>query len=244
MISLDTAIDALENGVVELKGQFNWGSNYTFLVDVAHQGHLLKAVYKPDRGARPLWDFPPDSLARGGGAGYIVSEALGWRLVPPTVYRQEAPLGPGSLQLYIEHDPERHYFSFTDEERQLLHPVALFDLLANNGDRKGTHILVDPEQRLWLIDHGLCFHVDDKLRTVVWIFAGAPIPEELMANLAAFREKLRASPEEDGALASRLAGYLSQAEIKALGRRAGRLWRRGRFPNPPSNRRAYPWPPV
>ena len=110
-------------------------------------------------------------------AAYLVSEALGWRLVPPTVYRQQAPIGPGSLQLFVEHDPEYHYFNFKEADRQRLRPVALFDLLINNADRKGSHVLLDPNDHLWLIDHGLCFHREDKLRTVIWDFTARQFPK-------------------------------------------------------------------
>jgi streptogramin lyase len=129
-------------------------------------------------------DFPRASLARREVAAYLVSEALGWRLVPPTVYRKDGPIGSGSLQLFIEHDPGYHYFTFSDADRQRLHPVAIFDLLINNADRKGSHLLLDPDGHLWLIDHGLCFHREDKLRTVIWDFAGEPILKIWEYNLA------------------------------------------------------------
>jgi hypothetical protein len=217
-----------------------WGSNYTFLVEVQHTGETLKAVYKPTRGERPLWDFPAATLARREVAAYLVSEALGWRLVPPTVYRRQGPIGPGSLQLYIDHEPEYHYFNFREEDRQRLRIVALFDSLVNNADRKGSHILVDQQNRLWLIDHGICFHVEDKLRTVIWDFAGERLSEPFCNELRAFRQKL--GPPSD--LASALKPYLSPEEIQALGGRANRLVVSGQFPNPNPNRRFQPWPPL
>ncbi len=148
-------------------------------------------MYKPTRGERPLWDFPPASLAGREVAAYLVSEALGWRLVPPTIYRKKGPLGPGSLQAFVEHDPEYHYFTFNESDRQRLRPVALFDLLINNADRKGSHVLLDEQDHMWLIDHGVCFHVEDKIRTVIWDFAGEPFPDALCSDLTAFPRQAR-----------------------------------------------------
>jgi hypothetical protein len=245
----EAILDALREGNAELKGEFMWGSNYTFLLQIEHANLSLQAVYKPTRGVRPLWDFPPTSLARHEVAAYLVSEALSWKLVPPTVLRKDGPLGPGSVQLFVEHDPEYHYFNFTPEDRQRLRPVALFDILTNNADRKGSHVLVDPERHLWLIDHGICFHVEDKLRTVIWDFAGEPIPENLCADLSRFYSDLspveRASQLTPGSkLAASLRSYLSAGALTALAERASQLVVTGRFPNPDQGRRQYPWPPV
>ena len=236
----DVVMTALEKGELALEGEFLWGSNYTFSVQIRYEGLSLQGVYKPTRGERPLWDFPRASLARREVAAYVVSEALHWDLVPPTIYRQEGPIGPGSLQLYVEHDPEYHYFSFSDADRQRLRPVVLFDLLINNADRKGSHVLFDPGGHLWLIDHGVCFHQEDKLRTVIWDFAGEAIPEALCAAIAQFAQELKpGSP-----LFSDLRKYLSGGETRALAERAQQLSMRGVFPDPHPNRRPYPWPPV
>jgi hypothetical protein len=197
-------------------------------------------VYKPVRGEQPLWDFPAGSLSGREVAAYLVSEFLGWQLVPPTVYRRKAPLGPGSIQLYIEHDPQYHYFSFTHEDKQRLRPVVLFDLVINNADRKGGHILMDENRHIWLIDHGICFHVEDKLRTVIWDFAGEPIPTDLLEDLTRLLEELT----QTGRLVESLTAYLSPAEIRALERRTRRLIENGCFPHPAPSRRPYPWPPV
>ena len=192
----EAILTALQSGKILVKGEFLWGSNYTFLAQIEHAGENLAGVYKPTRGERPLWDFPVATLARREVAAYLVSEALGWRLVPPTVYRRDGPAGPGSLQLYVEHDPEYHYFNFSQEDIQRLRPVALFDLLINNADRKGSHILVDQDRHLWLIDHGICFHEEDKLRTVIWDFAGEPFPDELCSTLSDFLQKLAPCDDE------------------------------------------------
>lgn len=239
MPSPDPILTLLSSGSLELKGQFTWGSNYTFLVEARLGERTCGAVYKPERGERPLWDFPEGTLARREVAAYAVSRALGWDLVPATVLRADGPAGPGSLQLFVDADPERHYFTFSETEKQRLRPVALFDLLINNADRKGGHVLLGESDHLWLIDHGVCFHVDDKLRTVIWDFVGEPIPRELLAAL----RKVRSSLEEGGGLHSELGGLLSAEEIDALQARADRLLRLRRFP-PPGAGRPYPWPLV
>jgi uncharacterized repeat protein (TIGR03843 family) len=187
-----------------------------------------------------LWDFPVATLARREVAAYQVSEALGWRLVPPTVYRSKGPVGPGSFQLFIEHDPEYHYFSFEEEDHHRLRPTVLFDILINNADRKGSHVLKDDQGHLWLIDHGICFHEEDKLRTVIWNFAGEPIPENLCQDISKLYDELARGTK----LAAELKPHLSQAEIKALEGRAERLMASGHFPNPNPSRRFQPWPPL
>lgn len=241
-------IQALRDGALEFKGEFIWGSNYTFLMDVQHAGQTIQAVYKPTRGERPLWDFPAASLARREAAAYQVSEMLGWRLVPPTIYRRKGPLGAGSLQLFIEHDPEYHFFTFKDEDRQRLRSTALFDLLINNGDRKGSHVLRDPDGHIWLIDHGVCFHVEYKLRTVIWDFVGQPIPPELCADLSEFIRAvgpLRPAEGEDlSDLAAALLNNISPGELRALLRRAESLLSAGIFPEPLPNHIPIPWPQI
>ena len=231
---IDVLTAALQDGKLELKGQFMLGSNSTFLVDIHHAGLEIPAVYKPARGEQPLWDFPAATLAPREVAAFIVSETLGFHFVPLTVLREEGPYGPGSLQQFIEYDPEYHYFTFNPADLARLDSVALFDLLVNNADRKGSHVLIEKEtHKLWAIDHGICFHSENKLRTVLWDFAGKPIPLEWLERLSAYRE-----------LRTLLQDYLSQAEIDALIRRAEALLRKPRFPNPPQDRRATPWPPI
>lgn len=235
----DHHIQILNQGRIQVAGQFMWGSNYTFLVKVETEQETLLAVYKPLRGERPLWDFTPGTLAAREVAAYLTSTTLGWDLVPPTVMRDDGPAGPGSLQLYLEVDPERHYFTFSDEERQRLRPVVAFDVLINNADRKGGHILLGPDNHLWLIDHGVCFHQNYKLRTVAWDFVGEPIPEVITNDLDAFRQRL--ATDED--LYAAYSALLSQTEIDALGMRAEELITDGHFPEP-DGVRPYPWPLV
>jgi len=239
-LEIETIITALQTAPLTLKGEFVWGSNHTFLVETASADGVFLAVYKPSRGERPLWDFPEASLARREAAAFIVSQALGWALVPPTVYRPDGPFGAGSLQLFIDHDPEYHYFNLKEADRQRLLPAALFDLLINNADRKGSHIIFDTDDHLWLIDHGICFHAEPKLRTVIWDFAGEAFPNALIADLSAFQQQL----ESDVKLAAALQPLLEADEIAALSTRAAHLLKRGKFPNPPSNQRPIPWPPI
>jgi len=233
-------LEALQKGSFDLQGQFLSGSNYTFLGDLKYNDLAFQVVYKPIRGEQPLWDFPHGSLARREVAAFLVSEALGWSLVPPTVLRKDGPLGAGSLQQYVEHDPNNHYFNFEEKDRQRLRPVVVFDLILNNADRKGGHILRDARGNLWLIDHGLCFHAEDKLRTVVWDFSGEEIPNEVMAAVSEVIDQLK----EGGKLQKELVQYLRPGEITAMLARARRLCEMSRFPSPPASRRSYPWPPV
>jgi uncharacterized repeat protein (TIGR03843 family) len=230
----------LSQGVIEVSGQFMWGSNYTFLCSITHQNQTAKAVYKPIRGERPLWDFPSETLAGREVAAYIVSEVGGWQMVPPTIYRQDAPAGPGSLQLFIEHDPEYHYFNFNPVDKARTRPVALFDAVANNTDRKGGHILVGPDGHLWLIDHGVCFHAQPKLRTVIWDFAGLPLTNEERAQL----ENVKTTLSPDSKLREDLNEYLSNREIQAIIDRIDNLLEAGVFPHPVDGRYSMPWPPV
>lgn len=244
---MDTNIDPieiLERGVITVQGEFLWGSNYTFLAEASLNGRSITAVYKPSKGERPLWDFPASSLAKREVAAYQVSEILGWNLVPPTVYRKGGPLGAGSLQLFIDHDPEYHFFNFNEADRQRLRPVVLFDLLINNADRKGSHILKSPDSHLWLIDHGVCFHVEDKLRTVIWDFIGESIPEELCHDVSRLSSSLLTPTSAPSEAYACLAPYLSQMEIRALANRAERITAVGRFPPPDPYRRVFPWPQI
>jgi len=234
------AISILQNGEITVEGQFLWGSNYTLLVDVVCEDAQARAVYKPTQGVRPLWDFDAPTLARREVMAHLVSEHLGWELVPPTYYRKTGPMGPGSLQLFIEHDPEHHFFTFSPEDRQRLRPAALFDILINNADRKGGHFIVDSEDHIWLIDHGVCFHEEPKLRTVLWDFADEPIPDDLLSQLTGFLEAF----ENDGAWIVQLQRHLSAREITALKRRTERLLALKVFPAPHKHVRPYPWPLV
>ena len=237
-------VKALAQGELELKGQFLLGSNYTFLVDIQHGDERIPAVYKPNRGEQPLWDFPDNTLAGREVAAWQVSQALGWGLVPLTIFRPDGPYGAGSVQQFIDYDPEYHYFTFSQADKARLRSVALFDHLTNNADRKGSHVLIEKSSGcLFAIDHGLCFHVEDKLRTVIWDFAGQPIPENLLADLASLRAKL-ADPDQENGLRAALLTYLQADEVEALERRAATLLAKRTYPDQPPGRRAFPYPPL
>ncbi len=194
----------------------------------------MGAVYKPHRGERPLWDFP-DGLYQREVAAYQLSAALGWSLVPETVLRTDAPLGTGSLQRFVEADFEQHYFTLLEDESHhpALRTMAAFDLIANNADRKGGHCLVDAGGHIWGIDHGLCFNVAPKLRTVIWDFMGQPIPAPLLDDLG----RLVATP------GCGLDTLLDPAECRAVIRRAEAIVKLGVYPDP-GDERPYPWPLV
>lgn len=230
-----TPLQTLECAELDIEGRMPWSSNATFLVNLTLDGGPAgQAIYKPLKGERPLWDFEP-GLHRRELAAYRLSEAMGLGLVPPTVVR-DGPLGEGSLQWYVDADHQQHYFTIFETRPDLheaLQAVAAFDFVANNTDRKSGHVLIDADDHIWGIDHGLCFAADFKLRTVVWEFAGQPVPPHL---LAACEGLLDAMPLD-------IATLLADDEVEALYERAGWLVEAGTFPVDHSGRR-YPWPLV
>ena len=230
----------LQEGQPDLQGQFVLGSNYTFLVRLEHPGGSFQAVYKPRQGEMPLWDFPAESLAARECAAYQISEALGWQLVPPTIMREDGPYGAGSYQYFIPHDPEQHYFTFDEGTRERLRPTALFDLILNNADRKGGHVLLDEHDHIWLIDHGLCFHAEPKLRTVIWDFAGQPIEASLLEGLQALTQAL----QPQSALYRQIRQFLQKNELDALKSRISFYIDHPVYPLPDENQRQFPWPLV
>lgn len=230
----------LTTGELEVKGLLPWSSNYTLLALVRNADMQGLAVYKPRRGERPLWDFPRGTLCQRETAAYLLSDALGWMLVPPTVLR-DGPYGIGSVQLFINADQEAHLITIQEEggyERQL-ERLAIFDVLANNADRKSGHCLKDEDGQLWAIDHGICFHTEPKLRTVLWEFAGEPIDNDILSDLHRLHQHLQPGGEHD-ALFDNL---LSSGEVQALHRRLSRLLKTGKHPDPGPGR-AIPWPPI
>jgi len=239
MESAPSVLHSLRTGEISLRGQFAWGSNHTFLVEISNADEPLLAVYKPSNGVQPLWDFPSDTLALREVAAFQISQALGWDLVPPTVSREDGPAGGGSLQLFLDVDPESSYFTLSEGERQRLRPAAVYDVLINNADRKAGHVTLMPDGRIQLIDHGICFHAEYKLRTVIWDFAGEAIPASLLEDL----ESLAAKLDDRDSLHMDLATLLSSAEIKALRDRISLLLDDRRFPAP-GPRRNYPFPLV
>ncbi len=251
----------LATGDIEVLGQLANSSNETFLVRLTEHrlteaasvepgGTRHLAVYKPELGERPLRDFRPGLFHRER-AAYLLDRFLGWGLVPPTVVREEAPLGAGSLQWFVDHDPRRHYFTLHGEGpgfHEQLRRVAVFDLLANNADRKAGHVLCGPDGRLWGIDHGLCFAAPVKLRTVIWDFAGERIDAGPLADVVRLAEALLEGLEggaegEAGDLVRGLGEHLTWFEVEAIRLRALDVVDRGRFPADPTGMR-FPWPLV
>jgi len=251
-------------GEMELEGRLVDASNTTLRATVTLDGVSARCVYKPVRGERPLWDFPDGTLAGREVAAYAVSEATGWDVVPPTVLR-DGPLGPGACQLWMDESDEAgpvvgfvpvddlpagwlRVASAEDEvgrayllahaDHVVLARMALFDAVVNNADRKGGHVLHTAAGRLYGVDHGVCFHTEDKLRTVLWGFLGRPVPAEEREALLALGREL------GGELGERLAELVSTEEIAATVRRVRRLLRAGVFPDPPPRRHAIPWPPI
>jgi uncharacterized repeat protein (TIGR03843 family) len=225
----------LAEGQVELLGRILRSSNETFLARISDGDGSACAVYKPEAGERPLSDFEP-GLFRRERAAYLLSEALGWGIVPPTVIREEAPLGIGSLQWFIECDFSEHYFTLyadAPETHRYLAQIALFDYVANNTDRKSGHVLRGDDGKVWGIDHGLCFSAAFKLRTVIWDFAGEPIPEALLEDITPLAE----------AVPPAVAELLDGAEVTALQRRVKRLLHEPVLPVDCTGMR-YPWPLV
>ncbi len=235
-------LEQLRDGALELAGLMPWSSNYTFLGHIGVGAERIVVIYKPIRGEQPLWDFPRGTLARRETAAYLVSRALRWNLVPPTVLRR-GPHGLGSVQLFADADQNAHFFTFQHDPayRHVLQALALFDIVCNNADRKAGHCLSLGPGRIVAIDQGLCFHVEPKLRTVIWDFAGQKLPADLAADL---KQLQRALSTGDSTLVADLTELLSRAEIAGLRRRLAGLLEEGRFPNPPEDRRPYPWPLV
>jgi hypothetical protein len=226
----------LAKGELEVLGLLPRSSNYTFLVRARADDAETLAVYKPRRGETPLWDFPEGTLCQREVAAYAVARALGWPNVPPTVLR-DGPEGEGSVQQFIDFDPSEHFFTMEETRPDDFRRVALFDVVANNADRKSGHCLLGRDGLVWVVDHGVCFSDEPKLRTVIWDFVGEPLPDELVADLGRIRGQL------DDALGRELTGLLSAPELAALAARVDETLALGCFPDPGPGR-PYPWPPV
>jgi hypothetical protein len=230
--------DLLRDGEMEILGRLPWSSNATLLVNVRDGGDEMLAVYKPQKGERPLWDFPRGTLCHREVAAYEVSDALGWNIVPDTVLR-DGPAGIGSVQRFVEHDPDDHYFTLLEDHGDEFRRMALFDIVINNTDRKGGHCLLAKDGTVFGIDHGVAFHAQWKVRTVIWDFGGEPIPAAACADLHEFHAQLSA-----GALEARLRPLLDRFELDAVQGRVDRLLRSGVLPEPDDSYHCYPWPMV
>ena len=238
-VGLERATQLLSQGQMELLGPILSSSNFIFLTSVDDGELQALAIYKPRRGERPLWDFPRGTLGLREVAAYVVSRALGWPLIPPITLRSGIH-GAGTIQLYIDSDLEAHYFTFREDRQADLLPVALFDVLVNNADRKGGHLLLDGRGRMWAIDNALTFHAEPKLRTVIWDFAGELIPREYLADLCRFQEHLVRGTE----LRRTLSKLLNEDEIAALKARLTEMLGSTVFPQPDPTRWQIPWPMV
>ncbi len=233
----DVANVVLREGEVEAIGRMPWSSNATFMTHVRHELGEMLAIYKPQRGERPLWDFPEGTLCRREVAACALSDLLGWALVPDTVLRDDLPHGLGSLQRFIDHDPEEHYFTLLEAHTEAFRRFAAFDIVANNTDRKGGHLLRSAEGRVFGIDHGVCFHQQWKVRTVIWEFGGDRIDDAVLEDLACARDRLVGS---DTALDE----LLAPGELTATIARLERLLTTGHYPIADDDYRNYPWPLV
>jgi hypothetical protein len=233
----DALLDLLTAGELELVGRLTEASNATFLCRVKRGTDESLCVYKPRRGERPLDDFPSGTLASRERAAYLLSDASGWRIVPPTVVR-DGPYGPGMVQSWVEVDDTADVVEMVMTADARLRPVALFDAIANNADRKGGHLLPIESGHVHGVDHGICFSEDPKLRTVLWAWRGDALNEDELAHVRRVRRQL------DGKLGTELCELLSEAEIAATVRRAQRLLDTARFPEPDPTQPAVPWPPF
>jgi hypothetical protein len=230
----------LREGRIKARGLMPDCSNYTYLAEVhGESGAQTLGIYKPSPGETPLDDFPDGTLGKREVAAYLVSAALNWEIVPYTVYRDDGPLGPGSLQQFIVADLREHYFSLMPARAPDFRTLAAFDVIVNNADRKSGHCLLDRDGHIWGVDNGLTFHTLPKLRTVIWEFAGEEVAENLRQDAAQLARELTIG---DG-WARTLQQLITGAELRALARRARRLADEGRYPAPTS-RWAYPWPLI
>ena len=268
-LTADEALDRMNEGDLDMLGLMPWGSNYTFLVKISPKGKRpiqqaarrkainegeennvlaeigedeVLAVYKPRKGETPLWDFPDGTLCLRELAAYLVNRDLGWQIIPPTILRH-GDHGVGSVQLFVENDPNQHFFTFRDDPaaKEDLMKIAIFDLITNNADRKSGHCLRDKTGKVWGIDHGITFNSDYKLRTVIWDFAGEAIPDPLVDDLQTLRKSVGSSATPLGKMLCQL---LDESEMKAFVKRLEGLLKIKAFPSPNRYERSTPWPPV
>jgi hypothetical protein len=227
----------LREGIIDLEGRMLDASNVTLVGSIRTSTLAAECIYKPVAGERPLWDFPDGTLAGREISAFLVSEATGWRVVPPTVLR-EGPFGPGMVQLWMDADPEVDLAAFVRRDHAGLRRMAVFDAVVNNADRKGGHILPMPDGHVYGVDHGICFSVDPKLRTLLWRWAGKRLPEDALAVLERLADDLR------GDLGEQLHEHLTRKEVRCTEQRVATLLRTGLHPEPTGDWPALPWPPF
>jgi uncharacterized repeat protein (TIGR03843 family) len=238
-LDVSEALNLLSAGELSIEGRLVDASNATLYCAATLDGLTAACVYKPVAGERPLWDFPDGTLAEREVAAYLVSAATGWAIVPPTVYREDGPAGPGMVQLWIAEDLSTDLINLIRRrDAAELRRVAVFDAVINNADRKGGHLLPTPAGHVYGVDHGISFHAEDKLRTVLWQWAGKPLTDDAEDVL----RRLRA--EIDGALGEVLAQLLTGREVRRTQTRIDRLLTKRRHPEPSDRWPAVPWPPM
>jgi uncharacterized repeat protein (TIGR03843 family) len=260
--TLEDALAVVGRGVLELEGRLVDASNTTMRCWASLDGVRVRCVYKPVAGERPLWDFPDGTLAGREVAAFLLSSVAGWDLVPPTVLR-DGPLGLGACQLWVEEagqplvgfvpagdlppgwhpvasaqDEDGAPYTLAHADDPRLASMVVFDTVVNNADRKGGHVLVGPDGRLFGVDHGVCFHAEPKLRTVLWGWAGQPLPAEDLDRAVELARRL------ESGLRERLAAHLTADEVGAVADRVATLRRTGRYPEPGRHWPAIPWPPI
>jgi uncharacterized repeat protein (TIGR03843 family) len=235
------ALELLRFGDLDVQGRLVDASNATLYCGVSYNGVEAACVYKPVRGERPLWDFPDGTLAGREVGAYLVSAASGWNVVPPTLLR-EGPFGAGMVQLWIDGDPTVDLTRLVRADDPALRRMAIFDVVVNNADRKGGHLIPMPDGHVYGVDHGICFHSQPKLRTVLWTWAGDPIPEPLLDTLARLRAEL--DPNCASSLGEALAELLTAREVAMTRRRIDRLLRTRVHPEPSGDWPPVPWPPF
>lgn len=233
-IEVAEALEFLRCAEMEVLGLIPYASNATLLARLKHADRETLAVYKPRRGERPLWDFPDGTLCLREMAAWVVSQELGWGIVPPTVLR-EGPAGFGAVQWWVNEDEEADVRRVAETHPEELRKLALFDVVTNNTDRKAGHLIVDTSGKLWGVDHGICFSAEPKLRTVVWVYEGEAVPDDLLIDLEDFAQT--------GVRSDVLAELLAPDETDALDERVANVLTTKRFPMPDPYGRHVPWPP-
>jgi len=236
-LSLEQALALLREGELSVEGRLVDASNATLYCAATLDGVTAACVYKPVRGERPLWDFPDGTLAGREVSAYLVSEASGWDVVPPTVMR-EGPFGPGMCQLWVDVDESVDLSELARSEHPDLRRMAVFDAVVNNADRKGGHLLPREDGRVQGVDHGICFSPEDKLRTLLWQWRGLPLDDEAVEVLSRLRAEL------EGGLATALRTLLTRREVRRTVERVDALLTDRRHPQPSPDWPAIPWPPF
>jgi uncharacterized repeat protein (TIGR03843 family) len=237
VVDVDEALRLLRDGELEVVGRLVDASNATLYCTVELDGVRAPCVHKPIVGERPLWDFPEGTLSDREVAAYAVSEATGWAIVPPTVMR-EGPFGRGMCQLWIDVDESVDLVALARSDRDEIRRIAVLDAVINNADRKGGHLLPTADGHVYGVDHGVCFSIDEKLRTLLWQWRGRPLADDAIDTLHGLARDLQ------GTLETRLCELLTPAEVNATRRRVQRLLSTGRHPMPSDDWPPIPWPPF